>query len=113
LIIRWNIAPIFPVRMEAMPNAIPIYDKISVIVHAHPFPFHKPYAITKYAIPIAMRAAPIPADRISSSAINGAAITAVIPLKRDPRPPIMASIAIIVTPSGRSFVVVLAVLSQS
>jgi hypothetical protein len=34
--IKWNIAAIFPVTIEAVPKAIPINDNITVIVHAHP-----------------------------------------------------------------------------
>ncbi len=64
--IKWNIAAIFPVTIEAAPKAIPIYDNITVIVHAHRFPLHKPKAITKYATPIATSPAPIPADSLTS-----------------------------------------------
>jgi hypothetical protein len=52
-----------------------------------------------------MRTAPIAADRMPRSGRNGATPTAVIPLIRNPIPPIMVSIAIIVTPRGLSFVV--------
>lgn len=54
-----------------------------------------------------MRTAPIAADRIPRSGRNGATPTAVIPLIRNPIPPIMVSIAIIVTPRGLSFLVFL------
>lgn len=40
--IKWNIAAIFPVTIEAAPKAIPINDKITVKLHAHRFPLHKP-----------------------------------------------------------------------
>ena len=40
--IKWNIAAIFPVTIEGAPKAIPINDNITVIVHAHRFPLHKP-----------------------------------------------------------------------
>jgi hypothetical protein len=59
-----------------------------------------------------MRTAPIAADRIPKSDRNGATPTAAIPLRRNPIPPIIVSIAIIVTPRGLSFVVVCAVLDQ-
>jgi hypothetical protein len=61
--------------------------------------------MTKYAIPNAMRTAPIAADRIPKSDTNGATTAAANPLKSNPIPPIIVSIAIIVTPSGLSFVV--------
>jgi hypothetical protein len=56
-----------------------------------------------------MRTAPIAADRIPRSGRNGATPTAAIPLRRNPIPPIIVSIAIIVTPRGLSFVVACAV----
>ena len=37
-----EIAAIFPVTIEAAPKAIPINDNITVIVHAHRLPLHKP-----------------------------------------------------------------------
>ncbi len=40
--IKWNIAAIFPVTIEAAPKAIPINDNITVKLHAHRFPLHKP-----------------------------------------------------------------------
>jgi hypothetical protein len=46
-----TIAPTFPIAMEAIANMMPITDKINVTVHAHLFPFHNPYVITRYAIP--------------------------------------------------------------
>jgi hypothetical protein len=57
-----------------------------------------------------MRTAPIAADKIPKSDRNGAAAAAAaaaaaIPLRRNPIPPIIVSIAIIVTPTGLSFVV--------
>ncbi len=52
-----------------------------------------------------MRTAPIAADRIPKSDRNGATTAAANPLKSNPIPPIIVSIAIIVTPSGLSFVV--------
>ena len=51
-----------------------------------------------------MRAVPIAADRIPMLDRNRAAAAA-IPLKRNPIPPIIVSIAIIVTPRGLSFFV--------
>ena len=51
-----------------------------------------------------MRTAPIAADRIPKSDRNGATTAAANPLKSNPIPPIITSIAIIVTPSGLSFV---------
>ena len=51
-----------------------------------------------------MRTAPIADDKIPKSDRNGAAAAA-IPLRRNPIPPIIVSIAIIVTPTGLSFVV--------
>jgi hypothetical protein len=52
-----------------------------------------------------MRTAPIADDKIPKSDRNGAAAAAAIPLIRNPIPPIIVSIAIIVTPTGLSFVV--------
>ena len=52
-----------------------------------------------------MRTVPIAADRIPKSDRNEATTTAANPLRRNPIPPIIVSIAIIVTPSGLSFVV--------
>ena len=52
-----------------------------------------------------MRTAPIATDRIPKSDRNGATTAAANPLKRNPIPPIIVSIAIIVTPRGLSFVV--------
>jgi hypothetical protein len=52
-----------------------------------------------------MRTAPIAADKIPKSDRNGAAAADAIPLRRNPIPPIIVSIAIIVTPTGLSFVV--------
>ena len=59
-----------------------------------------------------MRTAPIAADRIPKSDRNGVTTTAANPLKSNPIPPIIVSIAIIVTPSGLSFVLSCAVLGQ-
>jgi hypothetical protein len=59
-----------------------------------------------------MRTAPIAADRIPKSDRNGATTSAANPLRRNPIPPIIVSIAIIVTPSGLSFVFSRAVLGQ-
>ena len=59
-----------------------------------------------------MRTAPIAADRIPKSDRNGATTAAANPLKSNPIPPIIVSIAIIVTPSGLSFVFSCAVLGQ-
>jgi hypothetical protein len=59
-----------------------------------------------------MRTAPIAADRIPKSDRNGATAAAANPLKSNPIPPIIVSIAIIVTPSGLSFVFSCAVLGQ-
>ena len=52
-----------------------------------------------------MRTAPIADDKIPKSDRNGAAAASAIPLRRNPIPPIIVSIAIIVTPTGLSFVV--------
>ncbi len=79
--ITGNIDTTLPVTIEARPKAIPINDNTKVIVQAHPFPFHKPYAMTKNAIP------------------NGMSII----LTRNPIPLIIVSNAIIVTPKGLDF----------
>lgn len=84
-------APVFPAAIEAIPDMIPITDSIRVMVQAHLLPFHKPYAITKYAIANATSAKPIPtAKRIAPMAANAT-------------PAITVSIAITVTPNGLCF----------
>ena len=111
LITTLNMAPIFPVTIETNPKTIPIQDSTTVSLQAHPFPFNNPKAITKYAKPNVKRAAPVTADNPANMLVlfvpvpdrNGATVTAVIPLERNAMPPIIVSIAIIVTPNGLCF----------
>ena len=85
------IAETLPAATETMATIMPMADNIKVIVQAHPLPFHKPYAITKYAMPNANNIIPIPTIRRTS------------PLARNIIPPIAVSIAISVTPKGLCF----------
>lgn len=96
-----NIAPILPVTIETRFNKIPILDRIRVIVQAHSFPFHTPWVTTKYAIPNSIRAVLISADENTSILDRSVpTTTAAIPLAINPIPPIMVSIATMVTPRG-------------
>ena len=101
--IMLTIAPIFPTAIEATAKIIPITDSIRVIVQAHLLPFHKPYAITKYAIPNSKDMIPVAADSPLNSDTKGEATSHAIPVARNTVPPIAVSIAIIVTPKGRCF----------
>ena len=98
-----TIAPTFPTAIEAIANIMPITDKINVTVHAHLFPFHNPYVITRYAIPNIKNIIPIPTETPPKSDTKGAATIPEIPLTRNTIPPIAVSIAIIVTPKGLCF----------
>ena len=82
---------IFPTAIEAIASMIPIADSIRVALQAQLLPFHKPKAITKYAIASTTSTKPIPtAKRIAPMAANTI-------------PEIMFSIAITVTPNGLCF----------
>lgn len=45
--------PIEVIKTEIMSMAIPINNTIIDIVQAHPFPFHNPLAMTRFATPSA------------------------------------------------------------
>lgn len=98
-----TIAPTFPIAIEAIANMMPMTDKINVTVHAHLFPFHNPYVITRYAIPIIKNMIPMPDESQPNSDTKGAATIPEIPLARNTIPPIAVNIAIIVTPKGLCF----------
>ncbi len=92
-----TISPADLLGREIMSMTIPINNTIVDIVHAHPFPFHNPKAITRYATPSANDMAPV---TTKTKPISGPIATDPMPIRRDITPAIMIKIAIIVTPNG-------------